>query len=47
MDPEYENGQPQFPYSDDVEEEYNNNKDDDPKWVRDYPLTGKNGKQKR
>ena len=34
----YGDGQPQFPYSDDVEEEYNNNKDDDPKWARDYPL---------
>lgn len=33
----YGDGQPQFPYSDDVEEEYNNN-EDDPKWARDYPL---------
>jgi len=33
----YGDEEPQFPYSDDVEEEYNNDKDD-PKWEKDYPL---------
>ncbi len=33
----YGDDEPQFPYSDDVEEEYNND-EYNPKWERDYPL---------